>query len=51
MLAQAVMLVVIVLNEIISSGTPKKGDGGEMEFKGQSIHNVPQRRVGENISG
>lgn len=43
MLAQAVMLVVIVLNQQISLGTI--GDGGEMNVKGQSILNVPQRRV------
>jgi len=44
MLAQAEMLVVIVLNEKISLGA-FQGDGGEMNVKGQSIHKVPQRRV------
>ena len=42
MLAQAEMLVVIVLNEKISLGTLLKGDGEEMDLKGQSIHKVPQ---------
>ncbi len=42
MLAQAEMLVVIVLNEPISLGTPIKGDGEEMDVKGQSILKVPQ---------
>lgn len=36
MLARTVMSVVFVLNEKISSGTGN-GDGGEMDFKGQSI--------------
>ncbi len=35
MLAQAVMLVMIVLNQQISSGT-RKGDGGEIDLKGES---------------
>lgn len=43
MLAQAVMPVVIALNEKISLGT--FGDGGEMNLKGHSIHKVPQRRI------
>jgi len=48
MLARAVMPVVIVLNEKISSGTGD-GDGGKMEVKGQSTLNVPQRRVSQNM--
>ena len=41
MLAQAVMLVVIVLNEPISSGTGD-GDGGEIDVKGETTLKVPQ---------
>lgn len=42
MLAQAEMLVVIVLNEQISLGIFQKDDGEEMDVKGQSILKVPQ---------
>jgi len=48
MLAQAEMLVVIVLNEPISSGAGN-GDGGKRDFKGPITPKVPQRRHLQNM--
>jgi hypothetical protein len=50
MLAQAVMLVVFVLNKQISSGAGN-GDGGKRDLKGPSIPKVPQRRANQNMIG